>query len=85
MFIKELKMYVDYLKKEIQTISDTTTAAQIKKWNAFKNNLLEGIQYYETVFSETSFFILDKKLIYNELQKYKANLTALEINVLATA
>jgi hypothetical protein len=85
MFIKELKMYVDYLKKEIQTISETTSAAQLKKWNAFKNNLLEGIQYYETVFSETSFFILDKKLIYNELQKYKANLTALEINVLATA
>jgi hypothetical protein len=35
MFVKELKMYIDYLKNEIKGVSQEITG-QIKKWNAFK-------------------------------------------------
>ncbi|MBX9807902.1 MAG: hypothetical protein K2X95_08905, partial [Flavobacteriaceae bacterium] len=31
LFIKELKMYIDYLKNEISTVSDEITASQVKK------------------------------------------------------
>ena len=55
MFVKELKMYLDYLKNELNTVSQTVNAAQVKKWHAFKNNLLEGIKYYEDLFSGNSF------------------------------
>ena len=53
MFVKELKMYLDYLKNEIATVSAEITAPQIKKWNLFKNNLAEGIAYYQSLFSST--------------------------------
>ena len=53
MFVKELKMYLDYLKNEIATVSAEITAPQIKKWNLFKNNLAEGIAYYQSLFSSS--------------------------------
>ena len=56
MFVKELKMYVDYLKNEIATVSAEITAPQIKKWNSFKINLMEGIGYYQSLFSSENNF-----------------------------
>ena len=55
MFVKELKMYVDYLKNEIDTISEELTVKQIKKWIAFKTNLFDGIAYYENLFKSSLF------------------------------
>jgi hypothetical protein len=50
MFVKEIKMYLDYLKNEIANISVVITASQIKKWNSFKKNMGEGIEYYQALF-----------------------------------
>lgn len=58
MFVKELKMYIDYLKNEIDSLSTVITAGQIKKWNLFKTNLLDGIGYYENLFA-TPIFVKD--------------------------
>ena len=71
MFINELKMYVDYLKNEVEEVSNEITGAQIKKLQAFKNNLLEGIEYYVNVFTETKFFKTDFVKIQNQLHDYK--------------
>ena len=79
LFVKELKMYIDYLKNEISDISSEVTTAQIKKLNLFKNNLLEGIGYYENLFSTTHFFENLKKEIQNQLQFYKAELSEIKI------
>ena len=79
LFVKELKMYIDYLKNEISDISNEATTAQIKKLNLFKNNLLEGIGYYENLFSTTHFFENLKKEIQNQLQFYKAELSEIKI------
>ncbi|EPR74130.1 hypothetical protein ADIWIN_0859 [Winogradskyella psychrotolerans RS-3] len=77
MFTKELKMYVDYLKNDIDTISEDLTAKQIKKWTAFKSNLFDGIAYYEDLFVTT----LSSKYttIQKELQFYKNELTHVSI------
>ncbi|MUU77513.1 hypothetical protein GN138_03575 [Winogradskyella sp. HL2-2] len=77
MFVKELKMYVDYLKNEIQSLSEDITVKQVKKWNAFKSNLFKGISYYQDLFlsSTTS----DYKNIQEEFQLYKAELEAIII------
>ena len=82
MFIKELKMYVDYLKTDIDTISEDLTAKQIKKWTAFKSNLFDGIAYYEDLFVS----VLPSKYttIQNELQFYKNELTHVSIPQLET-
>lgn len=79
MFVKELKMYVDYFKNEIKEVADEITAPQMKKLNAFKNNLLEGIEYYQTLFSSTSYFENKLKEIENYLNLYKMELTDIEV------
>jgi hypothetical protein len=85
LFVKELKMYLDYLKNEIATVSAEITAPQIKKWNSFKNNLVQGIAYYEDLFSESSFFESTKKEILSQFDTYKIELIAIEIPELVTA
>jgi hypothetical protein len=82
MFVKELKMYVDYLKNELDNAIIEYTSAQLKKWNAFKNNLLAGIAYYIDLFATTSFFAGEKNAIQNQLQFYKAEVEAIEIPIL---
>ncbi|NJW51528.1 hypothetical protein [Salinimicrobium oceani] len=45
MFIKELELYVDYLKEEIKNTFNPN-ARDIKGWGGFCNNLLEGVSHY---------------------------------------
>ena len=85
LFVKELKMYLDYLKNEIESVSDEITAGQIKKWNSFKNNLLLGIGYYEDLFSATPFFKSIKNEILSQFDTYKIEIIAVEIPELVTA
>ncbi|HEY4797767.1 MAG TPA: hypothetical protein VII99_01710 [Bacteroidia bacterium] len=46
MFINELKLYIDYLKREIENPLKEISAVQSKYFASFKKNLLEGIDYY---------------------------------------
>ncbi|TXD83120.1 hypothetical protein ESY86_11485 [Subsaximicrobium wynnwilliamsii] len=77
MFVKELKMYVDYLRNDIRSISEDLSAKQIKKWKAFKNNLFDGIAYYQALFVTS--LAAEEKAIQNELQFYKDELIAVRI------
>ncbi len=54
LFVKELELYIDYLKKEIALHHSTATPAQFKKWTTFQKNLLSGIDYYEKLFLSVS-------------------------------
>lgn len=81
-FVKELKMYLDYLKNEINSLTDEITPAKIKKWTAFKNNLFLGIAYYEDLFLTTSYFKNSSAEIQNQLKKYKLELQSIAIPVL---
>ena len=68
MFIKELVLYIDYLIKDIEAAAGFCTSAQVKKWNLFKKNLLEGISYYKNVFSISGFFTQSKIEILEQFQ-----------------
>jgi hypothetical protein len=78
-FMKELKMYIDYLKNDIQSISDEINAAKTKKLDSFKNNLLEGIEYYQNLFSSTTYYETIKNEIENQLYNFKNELSSIEI------
>ncbi len=52
MFIQELKMYVDYLKKEIKKHAVEPTEKQIAYFEEFKTNLMDGMQYYTSLFPQ---------------------------------
>lgn len=79
LFVKELKMYVDYFRNEIETISGEVTAMQLKKWNSFKTNILEGIEYYQNLFSSTFYFKAEEEKIKNQFDFYKSELNAIQI------
>nr|WP_294775605.1 hypothetical protein [uncultured Flavobacterium sp.] len=83
MFVKELKMYVDYLKNELDQFTDNFTVAQLKKWNAFKNNILAGIDYYSDLFAQSNFFTQEKRAIQQQLDFYKAEVNQIPIPVFA--
>lgn len=79
MFIKELKMYVDYFKTEVHNCTDEITSGKIKKWKLFKNNLLEGIDYYENLFNSTFFFKENTLEINNELKNYRVIINQIDL------
>jgi hypothetical protein len=85
MFVKELIMYIDYLKKEVLDFSNEVTTAQIKKLNAFKSNLLDGISYYEELFSSSNYFEKSKITIQHMLHFYKTEITDIKIPKLELA
>lgn len=80
MFVKELKMYVDYLRNDIANFTDELSAKNIKRWVAFKSNLLDGIAYYQDLFEET--INPENGLIQADIITYKNELNKIEIPVL---
>ncbi|QOG03579.1 hypothetical protein [Flavobacterium sp. MDT1-60] len=79
LFVKELKMYVDYFRNEIESISGEITANQLKKLNSFKANLLEGIEYYHNLFESTFYFKSETEKIKYQIDFYKLELISINI------
>lgn len=79
LFVKELKMYVDYLKNEIRTFTDEKSANQLKKWNTYKNNINLGIEYYHNLLKNTAFFKNNQDTMHQQLDFYKAEINAINI------
>ncbi|SNZ01489.1 hypothetical protein [Flagellimonas pacifica] len=52
MFVKELNIYIDFLKKKLDEMVLVSTPKQIKYVKAFANNLKEGLQYYNQLFGQ---------------------------------
>lgn len=84
-FVKELRMYVEYLRNEISEYTNELSAGQIKKWNSFKNNLLEGITYYQNLFDTTEFFKNERTKIQNQIKQYQLELSEIDIPSLVLA
>ncbi|MBV6881781.1 hypothetical protein NG800_018060 [Epilithonimonas ginsengisoli] len=74
MFMNELKMYVDHMKKGLsESVHDMASANQ-KKWDTFRQNLLDGISYYENLFTNSSFPQHDILRDRNDLRSLKLSL-----------
>ncbi len=87
MFIKELQLYVDYFMNEVKKCAPKATEKQIEYLNEFKNNIVDGINYYKELFpkmvEETQEY---RQTALNELQFFKAKLDAFidaHLNVLS--
>jgi hypothetical protein len=79
-FIKELQLYIAYLKNDISDVSmGTITSGQIKKWHTFRNNLSAGIQYYMNLFASTNYFKTDTLNIQQQLIQYQSDLNEIKI------
>ncbi len=51
-FIKELKMYIDYLNDKFSEITGPISDKQIKYFDTFIKNINDGIEYYKTLFED---------------------------------
>ncbi len=61
LFVKELKLYINYLKDKIDEMKDSMTERQEKYLFGFVKNLQDGIDYYNGLFNELKGKFEDKK------------------------
>ncbi|OOV27009.1 hypothetical protein BXU11_11730 [Flavobacterium sp. LM5] len=78
-FIKELKMYLDYFKNECAEATNEISAAQLKKLQAFKKNMLEGIEYYQNVLLNTNRFTAIARELEMQLNAFQKELLFIEV------
>ncbi|MHA6280104.1 nitronate monooxygenase family protein [Salinimicrobium sp. CAU 1759] len=62
MFLKELQLYVDYLKEEMRNTFNSGPR-DIKGWNSFCNNLLNGVAHYRKLVGQE---LIKKKEAFEE-------------------
>jgi hypothetical protein len=74
-FVKELQLYVTYFKNEIeQSLKEGSTKNQ-KKLDKFRENLIEGISYYQNLANQVSIDSLDI------IQKMKSQFSQLKSEI----
>ena len=82
MFIKELGIYIDYLKDRIEESKSAMNKKQEKYLSSFVSNLKEGVNYYHGVFSGLKDKFTDtKSRILNELDESKQTLDVLNSQI----
>lgn len=82
MFVKELGMYVDYFQKELNEITGGINGKALKRLNAFKSNLLGGIDYYQGLFNEA---ITNSENAIKEIQEYQKQVLNIQLPELTKA
>lgn len=79
LFVNELKMYVDYLKDELEKNSSDLSQKKSKYLASFRSNLLEGIQYYKDLMPRL------KEEAARMMDTFKEDLASLESKVVKLA
>jgi hypothetical protein len=81
-FIKELTIYIEYLKNKIEETKGSLTLKQEKYLNTFSENLDHGISYYQSMFeSMKDVFQNTKEVIFKELEENRIALGRLKIAI----
>ena len=82
MFIKEITIYIDFLKKKLEETKRSMSKKQEKYLVTFTKNLTEGIAYYQNLFHtvKDSFEEL-KSSIFNELDHSKKTLQEITLEI----
>lgn len=82
MFIKELSMYVDYFSNKVNEVKDSYTFKHQKYLKTFQKNMIEGIEYYQQLFST---FEINKEFLLNDLNSLKNEFLNIKIPVFVKA
>ncbi len=82
-FIKELNLYVDYLKNKVEEMARPLTAKNEKYIDTFHKNLNEGIEYYKELFNKKTEQFQDKKEnLFKSLDQFKEELNEVKLKVM---
>ncbi|MCK5521481.1 MAG: hypothetical protein KAI81_10235, partial [Candidatus Marinimicrobia bacterium] len=75
MFIKELGLYLDFLKDKIEDAQKNISEKQATYFEKFRKNLNEGMDYYKNLFVEFDQHFIEKKQdLLKELEKMERRL-----------
>jgi hypothetical protein len=86
MFIKELNIYIDYLKDKMEETALPWSEKQQEYFISFRDNLDKGIQYYKELFSNAKSNLREKKTkLISELEKYEIQLKNISLPQLVEA
>ena len=82
MFVKELTIYIDYLKNKIEEAKDSISKKQENYLNTFAKNLNEGISYYESLFNASKeAFNETNAIILGDLNSSRKKLQLLHVEI----
>ena len=82
LFIKELYIYIDYLKNKLESSKFSMNKKDEKYLLTFTNNLNEGILYYKHLFQEAKSAFQDiKELVLKELDKGEKILSTINLEI----
>ncbi len=81
MFIRELMLYIDYLRRELQKVSEGLLDRTTKYFLDFKKNLIAGIEYYRCLAEQFSLeqrerFLRELDVLFKEIDDILPGTTA---------
>lgn len=80
LFLKELKMYVDYLENKLEDLKGSDDKKQISYYKTFSKNMEEGISYYNNLFKKYEDKLSEmKREIFTELNNFSSKLESFKI------
>jgi hypothetical protein len=85
LFMKELKMYVDYLGDKMEETIKPISDKQKKHFETFQDNLNKGVEYYKDLFQKYKTQLEDstsKNNLMADLEKLKAELASLKAKLI---
>lgn len=83
MFIKELGLYINYLKARMEEAGNNIQQQKEKYFNAFIENLQDGIEYYNTLLQDFKLAFEDKRQeMIQDLEKSKKSLIQLQLQLI---
>lgn len=82
LFIKELYIYIDFLRGKLEEVKTTFTKKEEKYLLAFTNNMEEGVSYYKKMFCELKNTFEDiKDAVLNELDTSEKALSLIKLEI----
>jgi hypothetical protein len=82
MFIKELSLYVDYLKNRVNEMAKPLTDKNEKYIDTFHKNLNDGIEYYKDLFNKKAEQFQEKKAtLIQSLDHFKEELNDIKLRM----
>jgi hypothetical protein len=85
LFVKELKMYIEYLAGKIEETMKPISDKQKKHFDTFQDNLNKGVEYYKDLFLKCKSQLEDstsKNNLMQDLEKLKLELASLKAKML---
>ncbi|MGC6432007.1 MAG: hypothetical protein ACON5F_13260 [Jejuia sp.] len=81
-FIKELRIYINYLQNKMEKAKFSFTTKEKKYLNTFVRNMNEGVSYYQNLFKSLKDDFLDiKESILSELEESKVVLAQIQVEL----